>query len=162
MPRLSLEEIADRIEIDDLLTRYASALDAKDWERFASCFVPDATLDYTSAGGIRGRLPEVRAWLEKVMPMFPVGQHLVVNREIEVQGDTARCRSVLFNPMGVPDGAGGARLFLDGGAYHDRLVRTRDGWRIAERIEATNWTTRKSSLLAPTPAGEVDLSPKKR
>jgi 3-phenylpropionate/cinnamic acid dioxygenase small subunit len=149
MPRPSLEAIADRLEIEDLLTRYASALDARDWERFASCFLPDALLDYTSAGGIRGRLPEVRAWLEKVMAGFPAGQHLVVNREIELQGDTARCRSVFLNPMGVPDGSGGTRLFVDGGAYHDRLVRTPDGWRIAERVEETNWTTRKSALLAP-------------
>ncbi len=160
MPRLSPQEIADRLEIDDLLTRYASALDARDWERFASCFLPDATLDYTSAGGIRGRLPEVRAWLEKVMASFPAGQHLVVNREIEIHGDTARCRSAFLNPMAVPDAAGGTRLFVDGGHYHDRLVRTRDGWRIAERVEETNWSTRRSALLAPATPGGSDRSKK--
>ena len=36
MAAMTLQAIADRIEIDDLLTRYATALDAKDWDLFAT------------------------------------------------------------------------------------------------------------------------------
>ncbi|MEO8605386.1 MAG: nuclear transport factor 2 family protein, partial [bacterium] len=67
MPTMTLQQIADRIEIDDLLTRYATALDDKDWEQWAACFTPDAHIDYTAAGGIAGSLPEVRVWLAQVM-----------------------------------------------------------------------------------------------
>ena len=33
-------------EITQLKYRYLRALDTKDWERFAACFVPEATGDY--------------------------------------------------------------------------------------------------------------------
>jgi len=146
MAAMTLQQIADRIEIDDLLTRYATALDAKDWDLFASCFTPDAFIDYTGAGGIKGALPEVRQWLAQVMAGFPMTQHLVTNRAIQIHGDTATCRSCLFNPMGVPDD-GGLMVFLEGGYYRDQLVRTADGWRIAERIEEPTFSTRLHRLM---------------
>ena len=61
---LSIHEISDRIEIDDLLKRYTSAIDGKDYALLDTCFLPDAHVDYVSSGGIAGAYPEVRAWLE--------------------------------------------------------------------------------------------------
>ena len=141
MAAMSLQQIADRIEIDDLLTRYATALDAKDWDLWSSCFTADAAIDYSGAGGIKGSLPEVRRWLAEVMASFPMTQHLVTNRVVDVDGDTATCRSALFNPMGMRD-EGGMIVFFDGGYYRDRLVRTGEGWRIAERVEEPTFSTR--------------------
>ena len=141
MSAMTLQQIADRIEIDDLLTRYATALDAKDWDLWSSCFVPEAFIDYTAAGGIKGTTAEVRQWLAEVMASFPMTQHLVTNRVVSVAGDTATCRSALFNPMGMRDD-GGLIVFFDGGYYRDRLRRTPDGWRIEERIEEPTFSTR--------------------
>ena len=149
MKSMTLQEIADRIEIDDLLTRYATALDTKDWDLYASCFMPDASIDYSSSGGINGKLPEVKAWLAQIMPTFPMTQHLVANRVIAVQGDAATCRSYLFNPMGLPDDANGLLLFFEGGYYNDKLVRTADGWRIRERIEESAYSTRLHRIMEP-------------
>ncbi|MFN8545721.1 MAG: nuclear transport factor 2 family protein [Candidatus Binatia bacterium] len=148
MSPMTLQAVADRLEIDDLLTRYATAVDQKDWDLYASCFTPDAFIDYTPTGGIKGHLPEIREWLAKVMPMFAMSQHLVTNRVIVVRGDTATARSALFNPMGMRDGAAGLLLFFEGAYYNDRLVRTADGWRIAERIEESCYTTRRDRVFA--------------
>lgn len=139
---MDAKEIADRIEIDDLLTRYATAVDAKDWPLYESCFTPDAFIDYTSAGGIKGSLKEVSTWLARVMPMFAMTQHLVTNRSVTLQGDTATSRSYFFNPLGLADGRGRMTLYFDGGYYHDQLVRTEQGWRIAQRIEESTYSTR--------------------
>lgn len=144
----TLQRISDRIEIDDLLTRYATAVDTKDWDLYASCFTPDAFIDYTGAGGIKGRLPEVKQWLAEVMPAFPMTQHLVTNRAVVIDGDTATSRSYLFNPMGLADAEHGLTLFLEGGYYNDKLVRTAAGWRIAERIEEPAYTTRNHPIVA--------------
>lgn len=149
MSSTTLQAIADRLEIDDLLTRYATAVDTKDWELYATCFTPDAAIDYTSSGGIKGALPDVKAWLAQIMPTFPMTQHLVVNRVITISGDTAACRSCLFNPMGLSDESDGLMLFFEGGYYRDKLVRTPDGWRICERIEESAYTTRLHRLLEP-------------
>lgn len=143
-----LEEIADRLEIDDLLTRYATAVDRKDWDLYASCFTPDATIDYTSAGGVKGRLPEVVRWLSETLARFPVTQHLVTNRDIRIDGDRATSRSGFYNPMGLPSRSGaGVRLFFEGGYYEDRLVRTREGWRIEERIEESVYSTLRQPVF---------------
>lgn len=146
---MTLQEISDRIEIEDLLTRYATAVDAKEWDAFTSCFTADAVLDYTAAGGIRGGLAEARQWLSEVMPYFPMCQHIVTNRAVVLHGDTATSRSCLFNPMGMPDGRGGFELFFDGAYYNDKLVRTPQGWRIRERVLETTYSTRLQRIAPP-------------
>jgi 3-phenylpropionate/cinnamic acid dioxygenase small subunit len=148
MGTMTLQQIADRIEIDDLLTRYATAVDNKDWELYATCFTPDAFIDYTSAGGVKGAMPEVKKWLAEVMPMFPMTQHIIVNKIVVIDGDRATARSAVFNPMGLPD-SNGLLLFFEGAYYNDKLVRTPDGWRISERIEATSYSTRLQRLMTP-------------
>jgi len=143
---MNLQQLSDRIEIDDLLTRYANALDAKDWDLWQSCFTADAFIDYTAAGGVKGGVAEVRQWLAEVMASFEMTQHLVTNRAVEINGDVATSRCALFNPMGMRD-EGGMIVFLDGGVYRDRLVRTGDGWRIAERVEEPTFSSRLHRIL---------------
>jgi len=133
MPK-SIEEISDRLEINDLLTRYTVAIDTKDWNLLDSCFLPDAKLDYTQTGGIQGAYPEVRAWLEKALAAFPMTMHFISNSTVELAGDEASSRTYVVNPMGFPK-EGGLHIFTVGGYYVDKLVRTADGWRIAERME---------------------------
>jgi 3-phenylpropionate/cinnamic acid dioxygenase small subunit len=148
MASMTLQEIADRLEIEELLTRYATALDRKDWDLYASCFTSDAYIDYTSAGGIKGRLAVIKPWLAGVMAGFPMSQHLITNRAITIDGDTATCESYFFNPMGLADEAGELVLFFEGGSYSDKLVRTAEGWRIAQRIEQTAYSSRLNPVIA--------------
>ncbi|MED5261902.1 MAG: nuclear transport factor 2 family protein, partial [Myxococcota bacterium] len=94
---LSLQEISDRIEIQDLLVRYARAIDAQDYALLDTCFTPDASVDYTTSGGIKGAYPEVRAWLEKALAQFDAMLHLLGNSVVELDGDTARARTAVYN-----------------------------------------------------------------
>jgi 3-phenylpropionate/cinnamic acid dioxygenase small subunit len=145
-----LQSIADRLEIEDLLSRYAWALDSKDFDGLDDVFTPDARLDYTSAGGEAGAYPEVKAWLAKVLPHFPAYQHLVTNHQITLDGDTATSRSEFYNPMVTAAGDGTRGIFFVGGEYHDRIVRTPVGWRIAERVERSVWTDGAFPAAPPT------------
>ncbi|MGP0029715.1 MAG: nuclear transport factor 2 family protein [Acidimicrobiales bacterium] len=128
----------DRFAMDDLLTRYATAIDGLDWELLDTVFTRDAHLDYRSAGGIEGTYPEVRRWLADVLPVFEVTQHLVVNREFGRRGDGAQARSCFLNVNRLQV-RGEPWLFTVGGRYRDRLADTPGGWRIEERIEDTLW-----------------------
>jgi 3-phenylpropionate/cinnamic acid dioxygenase small subunit len=132
---LSLQEISDRIEIDDLLIRYTKAIDQKDWKLLDTVFTPDAELDYVSSGGIKGGYPEVRAWLEKALAIFPVTLHYVTNSEVTLQGDRAAARTAVYNPMFFKNPDGSMHHFAVGAWYVDELVRTQQGWRIARRRE---------------------------
>ncbi|MAE94705.1 MAG: hypothetical protein CL910_08605 [Deltaproteobacteria bacterium] len=150
MPPATLQELSDRLEIDDLLTRYATGVDRKDWDLWESCFTEDAVIDYTAFGGIRGGVAEVRAWLEKTMAMFPMSQHMILNKEIAIEGDTATSRAGFYNPMSLPLDDGENRLlFFEGGYYCDRLQRTSEGWKIAERVEEFSYSTRLNPQLKP-------------
>ena len=132
---LSLQQISDRIEINDLLIRYTRAIDQKDWDLLDTVFTPDAEVDYVSSGGIKGSYPEVRAWLEKVLALFPITVHYVTNSEVTLQGDRAAARTAVYNPMFLGNAGGSLHQFAVGAYYVDELVRTQAGWRIAKRRE---------------------------
>ena len=139
MAPLSLQQVSDRIEINDLLIRYTTAIDQKDYALLDRCFTPDAHLDYTSAGGVAGDYPKVRAWLEKALAPFPMTVHYVTNSVVDLDGDTARARTAVLNPMGFQDADGAMHTFTVGAYYNDVLVRTTEGWRIRERIEESKF-----------------------
>ncbi len=132
---LTTQQISDRIEISDLLIRYTKAIDEKDWPLLDRVFTPDAELDYVSSGGIAGAYPEVRTWLEKALAPFPETLHLIGNTEVELDGDTARVRTAVYNPMFFANADGSRHHFAVGAYYVDEMVRTPEGWRIAKRRE---------------------------
>lgn len=132
---MDVATISDRIEIDDLITRYATAVDSRNWELFRTCFVADATIDYTTAGGASGSLDDIAAWLEQTLVAFELSVHYVTNREVAVDGDGATGWLAYYNPNVLADGS----LLMSGGHYRDRYVRTADGWKFASRATEGNW-----------------------
>jgi hypothetical protein len=137
--RYTPQEVADRLAIDDLLTRYTMAVDDGDWDALDTVFTAGATIDYTSAGGIRGSFGEVKAWLEKALAPFPVRQHVIGNKRVVIDGDRATVRAYFFNPMRLTLPDGSSRSAPGGGYYNHRLVRGPDGWRSEELVEEEVW-----------------------
>jgi hypothetical protein len=72
---MTLQEISDRLEIQDLMDRYCYAIDERDWDALDTVFTPDAVIDYTESGGVKGSLAEIKAWLPKALERFPAFQH---------------------------------------------------------------------------------------
>ena len=131
---MSLQEISDRLEIQELLIRYSHCVDTHDWDGWEQVFTDDAVIDYTEMGGPRGSVKETRAFLESTMPMFSSTQHMLGNTVLELDGDEARARTICHNPM-VLDAEGKPHIFVCGLWYRDLIVRTPDGWRIKDRYE---------------------------
>ena len=132
---LSLQEISDRIEIHDLLVRYSHAIDTRNFDALDQVFTPDAFIDYSSMGGAKGGLPEIKEFLRKAMAQFSGFQHMIANSMIELRGDTATGRTICHNPMVMTRPDGQTHVFYCGLWYVDKLVRTAQGWRIRERVE---------------------------
>jgi SnoaL-like domain len=130
---LPLQEISDRLEIQQLLVDYSTALDRRRFDDLDSVFTADAYIDYRASGGIDGRYPDVKKWLAEVLPNFPAYSHMLGNFDIRVDGDSASSRTVCFNPM-VFDGEPKRILFV-GIWYEDELIRTTEGWRMTRRVE---------------------------
>jgi hypothetical protein len=83
----TIEELSDRLEIQDLLTAYSYAVDFHRFDDLDAIFTVDATLDFTATGGIAGPLSEVKTWLASVLPHFAGHQHLVATSQVELAGD---------------------------------------------------------------------------
>jgi 3-phenylpropionate/cinnamic acid dioxygenase small subunit len=124
----------DRIEISDVMSRYAWAMADKDWAAWRDTLTADATVDYTTAGGVAGTADEAMAWLETTMSGFDVTASLVGDIVLESDdGDTATLRSLYRMIMRIP---GDTPTYLEAsGWYRDRFERTPQGWRIADRYE---------------------------
>ena len=129
---MTLAEISDRLEIQQLVVDYATAIDQRKFDDLDVIFTSDAYIDYRVMGGIDGVFPAVKAWLAEVLPDFPAYYHLVGNFDITVTGDTAIGRTMCFNPMKLNnDGP----ILLCALWYDDEFIRTGQGWRMTRRVE---------------------------
>ena len=133
---MNLQEISDRLEIQQLMIDYANALDRRDFDAMDVVFTPDAYIDYRSMGGVDGKYPEIKKWLNSALERFPNFYHLMGNIEVKITGDTAKTKTACFNPMQMKLPDGRTQVFLLGLWYTDKVVRTPKGWRIAERVES--------------------------
>ncbi|MGV9710709.1 nuclear transport factor 2 family protein [Gordonia sp. NPDC003424] len=126
---LSIEEISARLEIQQVLTDYSTAVDSGRFEDLDDVFTDDAVIDYSVMGGIVGNRTEVKDWLAQVLPAFSAYCHLLGNHDIRVDGPTAASRTLCLNPMQTPDDS----TFLIGLWYADTWSLTENGWRIRSR-----------------------------
>ena len=145
-----MQAIADRLAIGDVLTRYATALDTRDWDVFATCFTPDVVAHYDPVEprhGYEAFLELARGSLEGVA----VTQHIVTNHVIDIAGDTATARSYA-HAMHVRPGTEGGDQFVIAGTYEDELVRTAAGWVIRRRRFAAAWSSGNPRVVGLDPA----------
>ncbi|MEU6017425.1 nuclear transport factor 2 family protein [Streptomyces sp. NPDC047515] len=159
--RVDLATVMDRLSIDAVITGYARAVDDGAWADYRALFAEDGRADYRSAGGIEGPAAGVARWLAETMPLFPVRQHLIVNRLVDLQdlggfpGDRAEVRADYVNPMRLEGAAGdeggtarrtGSPNFVSGGRYAFTLSRTGSGWRILTVTVHEQWRGAADSL----------------
>jgi len=145
--RVELATVMDRLAVDEVVTEYAVAVDDGDWGAYRRLFTPDGRADYRSAGGIEGDAGQIAGWLSQTMALFPMRQHLIVNRRVRFEtleqgrNDTARVQADYVNPMrfaGRDDGSTEPD-FVCGGRYGFGLLRTDDGWRLREVVVQEKW-----------------------
>ena len=119
--RYTIEQVMDRLEIEDLITDYAAIIDSGDVDKLDAIFTPDADIDYSAMGGAKGAYPEVKEFLRKALKGFKNTQHLISNFEIKLEGDRATGKIMCFNPMEMDSGGRPAiPVFFIGLWYHEK------------------------------------------
>jgi hypothetical protein len=156
---LSLQEISDRLEIQDLVWRYSEIIDTRDFDALRDdVFTPDAFIDYTEFGGSQGNVEETIAFLHKAMKIFPAYQHMNANIQIKLDaapdgtvGETASGKVMCYNPQQLKPAEGEAEgeghIFVCGLWYHDDYVRTEAGWRIRKRVEQKSYVMHRPEFM---------------
>ena len=140
--RFSMEEMADRLAIYDLVARYVHAVDAQELEILdKEVFLPDTILDWSDAGGERVTWSEAKSGDFITGRIYSMCFHMCGNILIELDkdGQTAHLKSKTIHPAGMEDKAGKTHLFQVHGRYADILTRTVAGWRFAERKWLHDW-----------------------
>ncbi len=125
----------DKEQIAEVLVRYATGIDSKDWPLFRSCWTDEIVVDYQQLGRFTSAdaLTEVMTRLHENMgPTY----HRLSNFVIAVDGDRATVRSYVHAVLMLqPDDS---TNWVDAlGYYDDVFVRTQGGWRIRERLSRT-------------------------
>ena len=140
--------LLDRLEIQDVLTRYGLGQDTHQagdndvLEQWDEVFAPDATVDYSVAGGPEAGV-SYRALAEFMrgaglagggsMSVLRNWQHLEGVATVTIDGDRATARTPhLHTHKGRYDGTDGWNV-VEAGIFHDELERRSEGWRITHR-----------------------------
>lgn len=127
--------VADRIAINDLLARYAWALDTGDVDALIACFTPEAVVIeevFEDPDRWEGR-DNIRRFAEhyRSVPSFPGRQHHV--SQLIVEGNSKECSARSFAFVTECHGEPPYTLRF-AGYYEDKLVKVHGRWLFRERI----------------------------
>jgi 3-phenylpropionate/cinnamic acid dioxygenase small subunit len=124
-----MTEREDRQDIADVLLRYATGIDRRDWPLFRSVFTDDCELDYGEVGSWRG-VDAVTEFMQQAHALAGHTMHRLTNQVVTVDGDSAQTRTYVDALIMLADNNSGVNA---AGFYDDEFVRTEKGWQIARR-----------------------------
>jgi hypothetical protein len=138
-----LEELLDRQDILDCLTRMSRGIDRFDRVLFLSAFHADAIID---AGDFVGPPERLYAWASELHEQGQSAtQHHLLNHSCEIDGDVAHCETYYLFVGRNRDETN----WIAGGRYVDRVERRGGAWRIALRCNAVEWSGMVPTLPIP-------------
>src|SRR5215216_5831566 len=136
-----LRELVDFHHVSQVLYRYASSVDNKDWGAVRALFVDDAKARYGDYDELDGadaiigfveRASEKRSWLHHLMSVY----------HVDVRGDEATALTYHTSHQietAEPDAVG-----IIVARYEDRLRRVEGEWKIARKDMHIGWREKRS------------------
>lgn len=125
-----MTEHEDQQDISDVINRFATGIDRRDWPLFRTAFTDDCHVvmgDYGTFDGVDA----IAGFEEASHAQAGNTLHRMTNHVIDVEGDEARARTYVDAWIMASDSDSGINAI---GFYDDELIRTGEGWRIARRM----------------------------
>jgi 3-phenylpropionate/cinnamic acid dioxygenase small subunit len=127
-------EPAVAVSVSEVLVRYATSSDRRDWKLFRTCFTDDCDVDYGTLPNGEAmtwtNVEEMAEWMEASHADMGHTLHRITNQRVERGGSSVTACCYVDVLLMAPDG----QLIMNGaGFYDDHLVHTDDGWKIARR-----------------------------
>jgi len=140
-----IQKLLDHAAIVDVMSNYATGLDARDWVLWRSVFIDEVVFDLSAWSGQKARLLQVDRVVSTQAGIFAelsVTQHFFTNHRITIESDSARCRMhmraehwlkalPLNNNISTSEDPINDRYTMFG-YYDNKLIRTKQGWKISE------------------------------
>jgi hypothetical protein len=142
-PTPSQFQAADRLAVVEALYRFATGIDRRDWDLFASAIAEDVVSDFGPASAkagfdypvIEGRQNLIAALSASLSPFDTT--HSVSNPLVTIDGDTARL-DALVEAQHVPI-SDPSRFYLMKNRYEVDLARRGDVWVITRNTVDNVW-----------------------
>jgi hypothetical protein len=141
-----MQALADRVALEELMNRYARAIDLRQWGSLDHVFAAgEIEADFTSMGVRQPYRGPASGWIAMVRDTingFDATQHFFANHSADIDGDAAvdtrymQARHVL-----------GAGYYTIGGYYTGHMTRTPQGWRIARYKLTVSFTDGDRRLM---------------
>ena len=136
-----LVRLRDRAALEDLISRYALSVDARDITAIVECFTEDARVEFNGgAAVVRGRDDLARFFADTFeSPMLGaagVSSHLMTDGLVSLSGDTAHVET-----QAIACHANDERdsVIMRGLRYADDCERRDGEWLIGRRIHRATW-----------------------
>jgi 3-phenylpropionate/cinnamic acid dioxygenase small subunit len=125
---MHIEELMDRVEIEDLVRRLGACLDERRFDDLQAVLADDVTA--RTPGGLAEGRDAVIAQARRNHPAEDRIQHVISDVLIDLDGDRAAVRANLIATFVRRDTASRPHMTL-GEIYRFGARRTPDGWRLA-------------------------------
>jgi hypothetical protein len=140
-----LQTLEDKQALASLLNRYIQAVDSFDWVGWGECWTADAVANLGSQHGLLEGRDAIVAASRQGRAIYEARggmQHILINLEFELDGDTATGTGNLLYASSV-DSAGAPPDRAIGGKYRWRFMREAPGWQIARADLVRTWNFRR-------------------
>lgn len=129
--------LQDHAACVDLLCRYASGVDHKDWDLWRSAFGERVVWDFETVFGeppVDRLVTDIVDQMQVMFTGFAATQHAITSHRVSLDGDTAHISAHIradhwVDPELAPPGQNCWTLI---GFYEDDAVRTADGWQLVK------------------------------
>jgi 3-phenylpropionate/cinnamic acid dioxygenase small subunit len=130
-----MSEVRDRYVSDEVrravtevLVRYATGIDRRDWALLRSCFTDDCDADYGDIGHWHG-CDEITAWMEQTHDPLGPTMHRLSNIAVRDEGGQVTARTYVHAVLMLPDRSAVHAY----GFYDDLFVVVNDDLKIHRR-----------------------------
>lgn len=131
-----MTNVADRLEINDVLAKFARAADRCDEELFRSIYHPDATVDH--AGMFNGKAGDFVAAVIPLLRSIGPTSHYFLNTLAEIAGDKAKIEAYAIHRHRLEkDGEKFDSVF--GVRHLHELSKDGGSWRILRHRAVFDW-----------------------
>jgi hypothetical protein len=135
----AVQALVDRADVIDVLTRYATSIDQKNWDGFSSCLADKIEISMpVTEGWVPMSRDDLVGLAGRIYAQLVATQHISANHQVVVDGDEATAVSTLNATHYLGEGVAGGDLQREVGYYEWRLVRS-DGWRIDRMHMTITW-----------------------
>jgi hypothetical protein len=132
-------------DVEEVLLRYAIAVDTRDLDLLATCYGDAATVDVSHRGVVARGREAIIAGTTKLLEAVDATYHVITNPRTTVSGDSASMTAYAqtwYFKRGAPDG----ESLIVFGIYEIELVRVDGSWSMRDVALHEIWSSGNQAL----------------